>query len=280
MKKCSNCKNETKEGDIFCEGCGSKVIPFSTDFTAEPKINLKMKETQTSKKNDKTEYQSEKPFYKNIAFIIIFIILAGIALTSIFSNKTQQNSPAPVSTSEPIIKATPPKILIVPEISNTEKNQKLMLQLINPLINKYNYFVKTIDNQLPYWESLNQKYTSTVANLQKLQSVYWRNDVQGVIDQLSYEKELTTKYIDLAKARQGYARGMIGSLNSAYQTYGTAPFDSEFTKTIDDDTKEVDDYILQYDMSNSDGVTQILKARSEKIDTLVKSLFQRLQNSQ
>lgn len=276
MKKCQNCKNEIKEEDIFCENCGSKTS-FSTTFTAEPTIKLE---------KNKSDDIPEKPFYKNTAFVTIFLLLAIIALASIFSEQTKQNIDAPSERPEqmqkvlePTIQTTPSQTWVVTELSSAEKNQKLMMDLISPLISKYNYLIKTIDNQLPYWESLSQKYTSTAANLQKLQSVYWRNDVQGVIDQLSYEKELTTKYIDLAKARQGYARGMIGGLNSAYQTYGAAPFDSEFVKIVDDDTNEINGYISQYDMNNINGVTPTLKDRSEKNDVVIKALFQRLQNS-
>ena len=192
--------------------------------------------------------------------------------------QTSNTKTPPVS--KPIQKTTPPPTQIVPETSNAERNQKLMLQLINPLLNKYTLLTKSIESQLPLWEDTNQLYTSTIANLQKLQSVFWRNDVQGVIDQLLYEKDLLSKYVDLAKGRQGYSGNIIETLNSLLKTHGGESIDTGFIKQINKRISEIDSWILEYDMNNPDSVTATLKMRYSKIDTIVKALFQRLQNSQ
>ena len=245
-----------------------------------------------------------------IIFWIVVIILI-IILISIFSgqssneNSTSVIPVSPVSTNLPATPATPAIPVTPPSGTNTlatpatpaipatplpvisnpvdmsgKESQTRVLQLINPLLNKYSIFIKSIDTQSSYWESLNQVYSRTIANLQNLQSVSWRNDVQGVIDQLLYEKDLLSKYVDLAKARQSYAKGMIEGYNTAYNKFGTQPLTDGDIKTVNDGISKIDGYISEYNMNNPDSVSATLRARASKIDILVKALFQRLQTSQ
>lgn len=235
-------------------------------------------------KNDKQLTRSTKYFIFIACIIVSVLIIWG---TIVAINKPALPEPETSlfgpSGSAPVIKptiATPLPLVSNPaDMSETESKVR-MLQLINPLLNKYSILIKSIDTQTSFWKSLNQIYISTIANLQKLQSTVWRNDVQGVIDQLLYEKDLLSKYVDLAKARQSYAKGMLEGYNTAYNKFGTQPFDDKFIKTVNDAISKIDGYISEYNMDNPDSVSATLKARASKIDVLVKELFQRLQTSQ
>lgn len=247
---------------------------------------------------DKKNWEAWIGITLGIIFIIVRIssgyIDRGVSLNSSLNDGAAQISsevqpsispPTSLTLPTPLISESTknPAPSLAPTVSqnrlNTEKNKELTLQLISPLLNKYSFLIKSIEIQLPYWESLNQKYTSIIANLQRLQSVTWRNDVQGVVDQLLDEKDLLSKYVDLAKGRQGYADGMKEGLDSAYKEFGGEPFDNKFTKHINDSISEIDGWILEYDMNSPDSVTATLRARDSKIDILVKALFYRLQNT-
>jgi len=85
MNHCSSCKTQINKGDIFCEKCGVRVVPFSMEFTSEPTINLEKGLSSESQNIENIETQTEKPFYEDTAFIIIAIILATVAIVSIFN---------------------------------------------------------------------------------------------------------------------------------------------------------------------------------------------------
>src|SRR5680860_294480 len=163
---------------------------------------------------DKKNWETWIGITLGIIFIIVRIsngyIDRGVSLNSSLNDEAVQISTEVQSSILPPTSLTLPTPLIfestknsIPSSStevsqnrlNTEKNKELMIQLITTLLNKYSFLIKSIEIQLPYWKSLTQKYTNTIANFQKLQSVTWRNDVQGVVDQLLYEKDLLSKYV-------------------------------------------------------------------------------------
>lgn len=197
----------------------------------------------------------------------------------------QENSSilnVPVDTSIKNSAIVPDKIApkVEKRLDNAIKNQEQILELINPLLNKYSLLIEAIETQLPLFESLNQVYTSSIANLRKLQGVIWRNDVDGVINQLLYEEKLLLAYVNQAKARQSFAKGKIESYNSGFKMYGAEPLDDNLRKIVNDNISEADGWLFQYNLNNPDSINATLHARSLEIDKLMSDLFQRLRNTQ
>lgn len=66
MKHCSNCNNQINEGDIFCEGCGIKVVPYIVRKSEIGLVDDKQKDV----------------FYERVAliFVALFIVLIILAI--------------------------------------------------------------------------------------------------------------------------------------------------------------------------------------------------------
>ncbi len=198
----------------------------------------------------------------------IFIVTIIIVAFGIYQNIGKSGSvPTPESSSNPIIDP-----LVI------QQNQKKFLELINPLLSRYDFLIKASEISLPYLENGHQRNMNTIASLQNLQIKFFRNDVDSVIKLLMVEEEALLASVDYVKSVQEYAKKMKGVWGEYYNTFGTRPIDANSRKAVNMAMGEIDILLFLFIPDDPNSIFATTSERESKIDEQVRLMFQRLNN--